>query len=111
FDPRGAGTAVPFKFYDHLPAVRGVIDGLPARFDIDTGSRSELDITSPFVERQGLRERYRPGISAITGWGVGGAARSYVVRVPSLSLGSVKVPGGGAGLSESKAGSLRASTL
>ncbi len=105
FDPRGAGTAVPFKFYDHLPAVRGVIDGLPARFDIDTGSRSELDITSPFVERQGLRERYRPGISAITGWGVGGAARSYVVRVPSLSLGSVKVRSVVAGLSESKAGS------
>ena len=92
FDPKGAGTAVPFKFYDHLPAVRGLIDDMPARFDIDSGSRSEIDITSPFVAKRGLRERYRPGISAITGWGVGGASLSYVVRVPSITLGSVKVP-------------------
>jgi hypothetical protein len=105
FDPGGAGTAVPFKFYDHLPAVRGYIDDLPARFDIDSGSRSELDITSPFVAHHRLREHYRPGISAITGWGVGGAARSYVVRIPSLTLGSVKVPSVVAGLSEAKAGS------
>jgi predicted aspartyl protease len=105
FDPKDAGTAVPFKFYDHLPAVRGLIDDMPARFDIDSGSRSELDITSPFVAKHRLRERYRPGISAITGWGVGGAARSYVVRIPSLTLGSVKVPNVVAGLSEAKAGS------
>ena len=105
FDPRDAGTGVPFKFYDHLPAVRGYIDNLPARFDIDTGSRSEVDITSPFVSRNRLRERYQPGISAITGWGVGGAARSYVVRIPSITLGSVKIPSVVAGLSESKAGS------
>jgi hypothetical protein len=105
FDPKDAGTAVPFKFYDHLPAVRGFIDDMSARFDIDSGSRSELDITSPFVAKHRLRERYRPGISAITGWGVGGAARSYVVRMPSLTLGTVEVPNVVAGLSESKAGS------
>jgi predicted aspartyl protease len=105
FDPRGAGTPVPFKFYDHLPAVRGFIDNMPARFDIDTGSRSEVDITSPFVARHSLRQRYQPGISTITGWGVGGAARSYVVRLPSLTLGSVKVSSVVTGLSETKAGS------
>jgi len=105
FDARNAGTRIPFKFYDHLPSVDGFIDDLPARFDIDTGSRSELDITSPFVRARNLRGRYQPGISAITGWGVGGAARSYVVRVPSLTLGSVKVSNVVAGLSESRAGS------
>jgi hypothetical protein len=106
FDPSGAGTAVPFKFYDHLPAVRGLIDDLPARFDIDTGSRMEVDVTSPFVARHRLKERYQPGISAITGWGVGGASRSYVVRLPSLTLGSVKVPSVVGGLSEAKSGSI-----
>ena len=105
FDPSGAGTRVPFDFYDHLPAVRGFIDDMPARFDIDTGSRSEVDVTSPFVAKRNLRARYRPGISAITGWGVGGAARAHVVRMPSLTLGSVKMPNVVAGLSESKAGS------
>jgi hypothetical protein len=106
FDPAGAGTAVPFKFYDHLPAVRGLIDDLPARFDIDTGSRMEVDVTTPFVDRHALRDRYRPGIRAITGWGVGGASRSYVVRLPSLTLGTVKVDSVVGGLSEAKAGSI-----
>lgn len=106
FSPQGAGTAIPFAFYDHLPYVTGLIDDMPARFDIDTGSRSEVDITTPFVARMGLRARYRPGISAITGWGVGGASRSYVVRLPSLSLGSVKADNVVAGLSEARAGSI-----
>jgi hypothetical protein len=106
FDPRGAGTAIPFKFYDHLPAVQGMIDDVPARFDIDTGSRMEVDVTSPFVARNKLRDRYRPGISAITGWGVGGASRSYVVRLPSLTLGGVKVDSVVGGLSEAKGGSI-----
>jgi predicted aspartyl protease len=104
-DPKEAGTPVPFVFYDHMPNVAGDIDGMPARFDIDTGSRSEIDITSPFVRRMDLRNRYRPGISTITGWGVGGASRSYVVRIPALTLGTVKSENIVAGLSEAKGGS------
>jgi hypothetical protein len=106
FKPKGAGTPVPFVFYDHLPAVKGFIDDMPARFDIDTGSRVEIDITSPFVTSRNLRGRYKPGISTITGWGVGGASRSYVVRIPSLTLGTVKAGNVVAGLSEAKGGSI-----
>jgi hypothetical protein len=106
FDPKGAGTAVPFVFYDHLPNVRGRIDDIPARLDIDTGSRVEIDVTSPTVARLNLRARYTPGISTITGWGVGGASRSYVVRIPSLSLGPVTAKSVVAGLSEAKGGSI-----
>ena len=106
FEPGDAGTLVPFKFYDHLPYVQGYIDNLPARFDIDTGSRSELDITSPFVAKHGLRGKFAKGVSTITGWGVGGPSRSYVVRVPSIRLGSVPVESIVAGLSEDKGGSI-----
>lgn len=81
FDPRGAGTAVPFKFYDHLPQVTGSIDGVPALLDIDSGSRNEIGITAPFVARHKLRDKYAKGVSAITGWGVGGPSRSYVARL------------------------------
>jgi hypothetical protein len=106
FDATGAGTAVPFKFYDHLPYVQGFIDDLPARFDIDTGSRSELDITSAFVASHKLRDKYAKGVSTITGWGVGGATRSYVVRIPSMALGTVQMQSVVAGLSETKGGSI-----
>jgi hypothetical protein len=106
FDPKGAGTAIPFLFYDHLPNVTGFVDDLPARFDIDTGSRSEVDLTGPFVAAKQLRTRFSKGVSAVTGWGVGGPSRSYTVRLPSLTLGGVKVDGPTAGLSEDKGGSM-----
>ena len=104
--PRDAGTAVPFRFYDHLPNVQGMIDDIPARMDIDTGSRSELDVTSPTVARHDLRARYAKGVSTITGWGVGGPTHDYVVRLPSVTLGGVKVDAPTAGLSEDKGGSI-----
>lgn len=105
FDAKDAGTAIPFKFYDHVPQVPGSIDGLPTLFDIDTGSRSEIDITQPFVAQHELRNKYVKGVSAITGWGVGGPSRSYVARVPSLTFPGVRVDDVVAGLSEAKGGS------
>jgi predicted aspartyl protease len=106
FRPRPAlGLATPFVFYDHLPNVTGAVAGLPARFDIDTGSRSEVDFTSRFVAANRLRDRFAKGASAVTGWGVGGPARSYVVRLTSLKLGPVEVEHVAAGLSEAKGGS------
>jgi membrane-associated protease RseP (regulator of RpoE activity) len=85
--------------------VRGTLADLPARFNIDTGSRSEVDITGPFVAARQLHSRFSKGVSAVTGWGVGGPARSYVVRLPSLTLGSVHVDRPVAGLSEDRGGS------
>jgi hypothetical protein len=104
FDAKQAGTPVPFVFYDHVPNVDGTIDHLPARLDIDTGSRSEVDVTSPFVSAKGLRERFPRGIDTITGWGVGGPAHSHVVRLPLLSLGPIEQKNVVAGLSDAKGG-------
>jgi Aspartyl protease/PDZ domain len=106
FDPKDSGTAIPFVFYDHLPSVSGLIDDLPAHFDIDTGSRAEADITSPFVAANNLRSRFSKGVTAVTGWGVGGPSHSYVVRLPSLTLGSVRVNNPVVGLSQDKGGSI-----
>lgn len=110
FDPAhhlfdDAGAVVPFKFYDHLPDVAGLIDSMPARFDIDTGSRGELDLTAPFVEHAGLHAKYPNAIVAMTGWGVGGPVSSSVIRLPSLTLGSVRVDGPVAEMSDAAHGS------
>ena len=104
FDAGDAGIAVPFTFYDHLPQVEGKLGDLPARFNIDTGSRSDVDVTAPFVAHAKLRTAYSRGVTAITGWGVGGPSKSYVVRVPSLTLGTVTATGVVACLSDAERG-------
>jgi len=100
------GVAVPFVFYDHLPSVAGSIGDIPATFDIDTGSRTEIDFTSPFVARHELRARFPKGTNAVTGWGVGGPTHDYMVRLSSLKIGTVDVDHIAAGLSTAKGGSI-----
>ncbi|HEY4213910.1 MAG TPA: aspartyl protease family protein [Steroidobacteraceae bacterium] len=99
-----SGVAVPFVFYDHMPQISGTLDGRPVRLDIDTGSRSEVTLTAPFVSREALRSAYPRGVLLTDGWGVGGASHSYVIRVGSLSLGPVGTTNIIAGLSSAKVG-------
>jgi hypothetical protein len=92
FDPRDAGTPIPFHFYDQMPQLTGHVAGIPARFDIDTGSRSEVTLTHPYVDANHLRKRFSQSIIATDGWGVGGPSRSQVARIPSIELGGITVP-------------------
>jgi membrane-associated protease RseP (regulator of RpoE activity) len=93
FDPKDAGTPIPFVFNGDLPEVEGTFDGIPGKFDIDTGSRAALTLTSPFAKQHGLRAANPKGVVAVDGWGVGGSSRSYVMRGKALTLGLVKIPG------------------
>jgi len=99
-----AGTAVPFAFYEHMPQVEGRFDDRSARFDIDTGSRVEVTLTSPYVAREKLRDAYPNGVTVTDGWGVGGPSHSYVVRAHSLALGPVRIDQPIAGFSTAKRG-------
>lgn len=91
FDARDAGKALPFVLYDHMPQLEGTFAGIPALFDIDTGSRAEVTMARPFVEKHRLRERFPQGVVTVDGWGVGGPVRSHVIRSPSLALGGMSV--------------------
>ena len=91
FAYKGRGTVVPFQFNGHVPQVDGEIDGIPGKFDIDTGSRASITLLGPFAEKHNLKDRYAAKVEAVTGWGVGGAARSLVARAGTLRLGSVQV--------------------
>jgi hypothetical protein len=93
FHARGtpAGQPVPFLFYEHMPQLAGSFGGRPARYNVDTGSRADVSMTSPFVARARLRQAFPGGITITDGWGVGGPVRSFVTRAPALMLGAVPV--------------------
>jgi hypothetical protein len=93
FVPPPGATVVPFELDDHIPIVSGVLDGVPVRISIDTGSRASLTMHAPFVRAHDLRTRYKAGALAVTGWGVGGAQRGYPVRMGTLELGGLKING------------------
>jgi hypothetical protein len=111
FHYRGPGAVLPFVFNEHIPQVEGEIDGLEGRFDLDTGSRSSLDLTSPFVDSHGLVARYQATTERIGGWGVGGPSRGYVVRGRRLALGPVVIRDPVVGLSTQKTGAFASSEV
>jgi hypothetical protein len=83
----GRGVKVPFRFDQHIPQVDGAIDGVQGKFWLDTGSRGSLSIMAPFAEAHGLVKRYGARQEAVTGWGIGGAARALLARAGRLTLG------------------------
>ena len=100
----GRGTRVPFVFSDHIPQVRGRVDGIEGAFHIDTGARTSLTLTSPFVERHGLAAKYGATREVISGSGVGGPSRALLARAAVLELGDVQVKAPVTYLSRQKSG-------
>ncbi|HEY1631838.1 MAG TPA: aspartyl protease family protein [Rhizomicrobium sp.] len=111
FDPKTAGTPVPMALYHQFPEVRGAYAGIPGRFGIDTGARSPLLLTRPYVEKNNLRAKAGTGVEAMTGWGVGGPTRSFVARGAELTLGPVDIGKPVAMLSVDKGGSAGAESF
>ena len=93
FSPPTTATAIPFTLDDRIPIVAGVLDGVPIRMSVDTGSRSSLTLNSPFVRQHELRERYHAAPESVLGWGVGGASRERAARFGTLALGDLHVDG------------------
>lgn len=104
-DRKSLGTAIPMRFYVHMPQIDGTIDGRHARLNIDTGARDELTVTSPFVSANRLRSAYPGGVTMTTGWGVGGPSRTYAIRASAVSLGPIEVRRPIMGLSAAARGS------
>ncbi len=91
FAPPANASAVPFVLADRIPIVQGVLDGVPARISVDTGSRVSLTLHSPFAREHGLVAGYHAAPDAVTGWGVGGPSRGRPARFGSLQLGALAI--------------------
>lgn len=92
FNAKDAGTPVPFVFDGDLPEIEGTFDGIPGKFQIDTGSRDALTLTGPFAKAHDLRAKNPKGVVAVDGWGVGGSATGYITRGKLLTIGTVQIP-------------------
>ena len=91
FDPKDAGTPVPITFDGNVVETVATYDGVQGKFQVDTGARTTLTLTTPFVEKNGLRAKAGKGVEAMTGWGVGGPTRSFVEHGDTLTIGTVPV--------------------
>ncbi|HEY0299885.1 MAG TPA: aspartyl protease family protein, partial [Rhizomicrobium sp.] len=88
FDPKDAGTPIKIAFAGNAVIVDGSYDGIPGKFQIDTGARSALTLNGPFVAANGLLAKSGKGVDAVDGWGVGGPSRTHKVRGGVLKIGT-----------------------
>jgi hypothetical protein len=91
FKYAGAGAALPITFRGTVPQVGARLDGLEGRFDIDTGSRGSLTLSTPFTEANGLAEKYAAKLNIISGAGLGGHVHALLARARTLQLGDVTI--------------------
>lgn len=91
FDPKKAGAELPMSINESEILVRGSFDGIPATFQIDTGSPTTLTLAAPFVTKHELLNRFPKHLETSSG-GVGGSSREYNVRGKDLVLGTERIP-------------------
>ncbi|BDI28409.1 hypothetical protein CCAX7_004600 [Capsulimonas corticalis] len=104
-------AALPFVLTGNVPGIEAELDGKRGRFQIDTGDAGAIDVNTPFVTRDHLRDKYPKRMDMITGLGVGGEERSSIVRIGSLKIGSVTIANPIADLSLQKQGAFAASDV
>jgi hypothetical protein len=109
FDYRGSGYILKFEPLRQLPLILASIDGIEGRFGVDTGAVGSVLLTNSFIDENHLRSKYNPKIEAISGWGIGGAIRSQIVRSNSFKIGPLELHDLVTRLSMQKSGSLVAS--
>jgi hypothetical protein len=109
YDPKtyaytGSGESFTFEREGNVPVMNASLDGIDARFGVDTGARSALILYGPFVADHHLVEKYQPKFQGVSGWGLGGPVRSYMIRSQSLRIGQFELHGLIARLSLNKSG-------
>jgi hypothetical protein len=112
FDATSAGAPVKVAFNGNAAIVEGSYNGIPGKFQIDTGARSSLTLDAPFVAAHHLRDNAVRGVDAVDGWGVGGPSRSHITRGGILKIGSsIEIDHPVTGLSADSRGAMADPTL
>jgi Aspartyl protease/PDZ domain len=115
YDPKtyaynGPGESVPFERDGNIPVIEAAFDGIAGKFGVDTGARSALILYGPFVASNKIDEKYHATFQGVSGWGIGGPVRSYMVRSRSLKIGKYELHDLIARLSLNKSGATATSS-
>jgi len=108
---RGPAAATPLSFHDKTPQIEAVLDGLPGKFTIDTGSDFSLTMSKPFVERYGLVEKYQAGDTIQRAQVIGGTTEVLKTRGKLFEMGGVQIADPTLELSTRGGGALNSQTL
>jgi len=81
FDPKLAGTPIPFKFDGNNPTIEALIEGHTGTFTVDTGSRVSLTLNATFAKQIEYPPKGAKNVVGVSGWGIGGPSRAVVFRV------------------------------
>ena len=86
----GRGERVPLFFADKTPVISAMADGVPGRFEIDTGSSTALVLQRGFVEQHGFEARHPDGLRIKVG-GIGGVFDTVATRLDRFDLTASKI--------------------
>jgi hypothetical protein len=106
----GPGESVAFERDGIIPVIDATFDGIAGRFGVDTGARSALILYGPFVAANRIAEKYHATFQGVSGWGIGGPVRSYMIRSQSLKFGKLELHDLIARLSVNKSGATATSS-
>lgn len=87
FRYEGKGAAVPLQFTGGIPVIEATVDdAYTGLFRLDVGSGSTVDLHTPFVDTNGLRDKVATRIE-VMGGGFGGTFSSEMTRMKRMRVG------------------------
>ena len=105
FKYEGKGGILPITLEESHPHIKAKVDGqYEGNFVIDTGARSSLVLSTPFVQKYNLGAKTGKKIDVFSGIGIGGKAPGKVTRVKSIEIGKFNIPAPVTTLSSSEKG-------
>jgi outer membrane lipoprotein-sorting protein len=105
FEYTGKGEILPITLEESHPHIKAKVDDqYEGNFVIDTGARSSLVLSTPFVQKYDLGAKTGKKIDVFSGIGIGGKAPGTVTRVKSIEIGKFNIPAPVTTLSSSEKG-------
>jgi outer membrane lipoprotein-sorting protein/predicted aspartyl protease len=105
FKYEGKGGILPITLEESHPHIKTKIDGqYEGNFVIDTGARSSLVLSTPFVQKYDLEAKTGKKIEVFSGIGIGGKAPGKLTRVKNIEIGKFNIPAPVTTLSSSEKG-------